>query len=73
MEGELLCSAPRTVKYHIYQKSHRFIRRQQRVHRQNEIWRDISTKGQDSVVLQSERLYLNDVVVKYDIEEQQVE
>ncbi|VEI71810.1 Uncharacterised protein [Serratia fonticola] len=64
---------PRTVKYHIYQKSHRFIRRQQRVYRQNEIWRDISTKGQDSVVLHSERLYQNDVVVKYDVEEHRVE
>ncbi|MFT2792937.1 VanW family protein [Serratia sp. T13T92] len=73
LEGELLCSAPRTVKYHIYQKSHRFIRRQQRVYRQNEIWRDISTKGQDSVVLHSERLYQNDVVVKYDVEEHRVE
>jgi len=33
----------------------------------------VSTKGQDSVVLHSERLYQNDVVVKYDVEEQQVE
>ncbi|MOA26856.1 hypothetical protein D3C78_1476840 [compost metagenome] len=73
LEGELLCSAPRTVKYHVYQKSHRFIRRQQRIYRQNEIWRDISTKGQNSVVLHSERLYQNDVVVKYDVEEHRVE
>lgn len=73
LEGELLSTVPRTVKYHIYQKAHRFLRRGKLIYRQNEIWRNISTKGQDPVILHSECLYQNDVVVKYHIEETRVE
>ncbi len=73
LEGELLCTKPRTVKYHIYQKAHRFIRRGNAVYRQNEIWRDISSKGQEPIVLHSECLYRNDVVVKYEVQEERVE
>lgn len=68
LEGELLCDEPREVKYHVYQKAHRFVRKGNRVYRQNEIWRDISTKGQDPVLLKSECLYRNDVVVKYHVD-----
>ncbi|PHI30407.1 VanW family protein [Budvicia aquatica] len=73
LEGELLCSKPRTVKYHIYQKAHRFVGRGKRIYRQNEIWRDISTKGQEPIVLHSECLYQNDVIVKYDVAEARIE
>lgn len=40
-----------------------------RVFRENEIWRDVRSKGQESQVLESARLYKNRVVVKYEVEE----
>ncbi|WP_140917928.1 VanW family protein [Limnobaculum xujianqingii] len=73
LEGELLCDKPREVKYHVYQQAHRFVRRGDRVWRQNEIWRDISTKGQEPVILQSECLYRNNVVVKYHVDTERLE
>ncbi|QBH96671.1 vancomycin resistance protein [Limnobaculum zhutongyuii] len=72
LEGELLCDKPREVKYHVYQQAHRFVRQGDRVWRQNEIWRDISTKGQEPVILQSECLYRNNVVVKYHVDTQRL-
>ncbi|AKJ42505.1 VanW family protein [Pragia fontium] len=73
LEGELLCDRPREVKYHVYQKAHRFVLMGGHVYRQNEIWRDISTKGQEPIVLQSECLYRNNVVVKYDVDTQELQ
>ncbi|WP_347252991.1 VanW family protein [Leminorella grimontii] len=69
LEGELLCTAQRDVKYHVYQKEHRFVREGKAVYRHNEIWRDISTKGQDPQILTSERLYHNRVIVKYSVDD----
>jgi vancomycin resistance protein VanW len=40
-----------------------------RVFRENEIWREVRSKGQESQVLKSERLYKNRVVVKYEVED----
>lgn len=68
LEGELLSSTERSVKYHIYQKNHRFHEIDGVVYRENEIWRDVSTKGQQSRILQSECLYKNKVVVKYSVD-----
>ena len=36
---------------------------------ENEIWREVRSKGQESQVLKSERLYKNRVVVKYEVED----
>lgn len=68
LEGELLCNQPRDRKYHVYQKAHRFVRQGETVFRQNEIWRDVYSKGHDPVLLHSERLYRNHVVVKYPVD-----
>ena len=48
---------------------HRFVRDGGRVFRENEIWREVRSEGQESQVLKSERLYKNRVVVKYEVEE----
>lgn len=69
LEGELLCSEEREAKYHVYQKNHRFCRDGAVVYRENEIWRDITTKGHAPELLRTERLYRNKVVVKYDVDE----
>lgn len=69
MEGELLSDQVREIRYHVYQLGHRFVRDGGRVFRENEIWREVRSKGQESQVLKSERLYTNRVVVKYEVEE----
>ncbi|TBN36340.1 VanW family protein [Pseudomonas sp. BGI-2] len=69
LEGELLCDRVREFRYHVYQVGHRFSREGGRVFRENEIWREVRSKGQGSEVLVSERLYKNRVVVKYEVEE----
>lgn len=73
LEGELRCSEERDVKYHIYQQAHRFIRRNGAVYRQNEIWRDIMTKGHNPQTLDSRCLYSNSVVVRYPVGEAMIE
>ncbi len=69
LEGELLCSAPRPVRYHVYERAQRFVRDGEAVLRLNEIWRDIREKGQAGTLLASECLYRNRVRVKYPVEE----
>ncbi|WP_225607340.1 VanW family protein [Pseudomonas sp. PDM10] len=69
LEGELLCDQAREFRYHVYQLRHRFVRDGGRVFRENEIWREVWSKGQESQVLKSERLYKNRVVVKYEVED----
>lgn len=69
LEGELLCSAPRPVRYHVYERAQRFVRDGDAVLRHNEIWRDIREKGQAGTLLASECLYRNRVRVKYPVEE----
>jgi vancomycin resistance protein VanW len=66
LEGELLCDRVREFRYHVYQVGHRFLREGGRVFRENEIWREVKSKGQGSEVLENERLYRNRVVVKYE-------
>lgn len=68
LEGELLCDRVREFRYHVYQVGHRFLREGGRVFRENEIWREVRSKGQGSEVLENERLYRNRVVVKYEVE-----
>ncbi|AXK56826.1 VanW family protein [Pseudomonas protegens] len=69
LEGELLCERPREYRYHVYQRAHRFVREGARVYRENQIWRDIRTKGQDAQLLRQECLYRNRVLVKYPVAE----
>lgn len=70
LEGELLCDQVREFRYHVYQRGHRFVREGERVFRENEIWREIRSKGQESRVLESARLYKNRVLVKYEVGEE---
>lgn len=73
LEGLLLCSAEPSVRYHVYQKAHRFVREGTDVWRENEIWRDTITKGHNPQVLASEKLYSNRVIVKYPVEDESME
>lgn len=72
LEGELLCSSPREVKYHIYEKNHKFTREKNIIYRHNEIWQKVTTKGQELATLQDNCLYRNKVVVKYSLDESKI-
>jgi len=70
LEGELLCDTSSKVKYHVYEKNHRFIKEAGQTIRQNEIWRDTYQKGQQgkpATFLSSELLYCNSVRVMYPV------
>ncbi|AZS51382.1 vancomycin resistance protein [Entomomonas moraniae] len=70
LEGEILCNVASDIKYHVYQKNHRFIKLSDQVVRQNEIWQDVSQKGQGgkpATFLNSQKLYANSVRVMYPI------
>lgn len=72
LEGALLCCSERKVKYHVYQKAHAFVRHENNVYRQNQIWRDTLTKGHDPQLLIEECLYQNNVIVKYAVAEEEI-
>lgn len=70
LEGEILCNLASDIKYHVYQKNHRFIKVSNQVVRQNEIWQDIYQKGQGgkpATFLNSQKLYTNSVRVMYPV------
>jgi len=72
LEGVLLCSAERPVRYHVYQRNHRFLRTGSGVIRENEIWREVREKGQEGVLLERTCLYRNRVRVKYPVDDEQL-
>ncbi|AOZ09162.1 VanW family protein [Cupriavidus malaysiensis] len=73
LEGELLSDTERAVRYHVYQKHHRFVREGGEVLRINEIWRDIREKGHQGALLVAQCLYRNRVRVMYPVAEAQIE
>lgn len=73
LEGELRCSEERQVKYHVYEKEHRFCKKDGRVYRENQIWRDVTSKGHNPTTLDSHCLYTNCVQVMYDVSDAMLE
>jgi vancomycin resistance protein VanW len=73
LAGDLRSSELSNVKYHVYQKNHRFRKEGNLVYRENEIWRDITTKGHPPMPIGSELLYKNNVVVKYEVDEKHLD
>ncbi|MBP6563865.1 MAG: hypothetical protein KA214_10360, partial [Neisseriaceae bacterium] len=53
------------VHYHVYERAHRFVQEGDQVYRENEIWRDVTSKGHHPQSLGSTCLYRNRVRVKY--------
>lgn len=73
LEGEILCDKASDIKYHVYQKNHRYSKLSDQIIRQNEIWQDTYLKGQGgkpSTFLNSKQLYTNRVKVMYPVDEQ---
>lgn len=65
LEGELRCDQPIDKRYRVFEKRHRFVKRESRLYRENELWREIITKGNPRTVLGTEFLHSNCAEVRY--------
>ncbi|WAW10778.1 hypothetical protein NB640_03755 [Oxalobacter vibrioformis] len=61
------------MRYHVFQKKHRFLREKGRTFRKNKIWCDTHTKGHAPRLINSKPLYANRVVVKYPVADEMLE
>ena len=50
IEGELRCNEEMEFSYHIFEKNHQFIKKENEFYRQNEIWRDTISKKTGNTV-----------------------
>lgn len=65
LHGELRADRPPTRKYRVFERGHRFVRRGGVVYRENELWREVLTRGNPRTVLGEERLHHNCAEVRY--------
>ena len=65
LEGELRIDEELDYSYHVYEKNHRFLKKDGNFYRQNEIWRDKIAKFQGGKVLEEELVTKNFALVKY--------
>jgi vancomycin resistance protein VanW len=67
LEGDLRSATALNHKYHIYEKNHRFTQINNQAYRENEIWRQIITKGHQPTIVEDHLCYKNQVRVMYPI------
>lgn len=75
LEGLLLSDEARAVTYHIYEKYDRFVRKNNAIYRENEIWRKTCTKDNIKgavITLDDVLLYKNSVQVKYPVDPEKI-
>ena len=65
LNGDLRTNIEMTEKYHVYEKEHRFEKKEKQYFRTNELWREVKSKGREVTVLEQEFLVLNYAEVKY--------
>jgi vancomycin resistance protein VanW len=65
LEGELRCDRAPRVKFHVFERNPRFFRREGKVYRANELWREVHLRGNPPVTLRTERLHANCAEVRY--------
>ncbi|MGE5396625.1 MAG: VanW family protein [Chitinophagales bacterium] len=66
IKGDILCDAPLTTTYRVFERNHRFIKKNGKSYRSNEIWREVF---QDGVKLYEDILFTNFCEVKYRLDE----
>jgi len=66
LNGELRADQLLPHRYHVFEKNGGFERSGDGWLRQNEIWRELSTKGEEAEVVTCEKLYANRVRVMYE-------
>lgn len=65
LEGELRIDEELDYSYHVYEKNHRFLKKDGNFYRQNEIWRNKIAKFEGGKVLEEELVTKNFALVKY--------
>lgn len=65
LRGELRTDRPPDRRYHVFERHHRFVRRQGVLYRENELWRQVLTKGNPRTVLREELVHRNCAEVRY--------
>lgn len=66
LKGELLCSRELPSSYHVFERDHRFVRRDGKNYRSNEIWREVIDKRTGNRI-DEELLVSNFAEVKYQL------
>lgn len=67
--GELRSNVAPRLKYHVYQRAHRFFIKDAQVYRTNEIWRDVLERDHGNACVAQQMMYRNCVRVMYDVDE----
>jgi vancomycin resistance protein VanW len=65
LNGELRSDVEMSLKYHVYEKEHRFEEKEGQYYRTNELWREVKSKGRNVVFLEHEFLVRNYAEVRY--------
>lgn len=65
LEGELRTSEELDYSYHVFEKSHKFLKIGDNFYRQNEIWRNKIAKFEGGKILETELVTKNFALVKY--------
>ena len=65
LEGEMRCDENFSYSYHVYEKNHRFIKKDGCYYRQNEIWRNKIDKFKSGKILETDLITKNFALVKY--------
>ena len=65
LNGDLRSDQEMNVKYHVYEKNHRFEKKEESYFRTNELWREVKNKGRGEADEKHEFLVLNYAEVKY--------
>lgn len=66
--GDIRANEYPEYSYHIKEKNHRFLKREDGIYRLNEIYRDIIDRKTGNLI-KEEHLFDNDCIIKYDIDE----
>jgi vancomycin resistance protein VanW len=69
LEGELRIDTELEFAYHVFEKNHQFLRKENKYYRSNEIWRNKILKFQSGKILETEKMIENFAEVKYIPEE----
>ena len=73
LEGELRTNEDLDFGYHVFEKNHKFFKKEDNYYRQNEIWRNKIAKFEGGRILDTELVTKNLVLVKYIPEEFKLE
>jgi vancomycin resistance protein VanW len=67
LEGELRSTVRQRVAWHVLERDHRFVRRGEKVFRENVLWREVRARDHGAPLLRTEYLFSNCAEVRYPV------